>query len=149
MNAAKIRKRQMKLLRGFAKSAGYRADRKLPLEDVAPGLSIGGFAGGTRFVDKDDPKFEGGTEQSYDLCCLLSEQYIQPCYLRQSRNSIGGTMEEGDALQLTHEGISQVHELERSWIARAIDKQPFTFLLVIVAVAEALCAAAMAYWAWW
>ena len=149
MNAAEIQKRQMKLLRLLAKSARYRADQKLPLEDDAPGLPIAGFAGGTRFVDKDDPKFEGSTEQSYDLSCLMLAQYIQPCYLRQSRNSIGGIVEEGDALRLTHEGISQVHELERSWFARAVEKQPFTFLLVIVAVADALWTAALAYWTWW
>ena len=40
---------------------------KLSLSAIAPTLQIKGFVGGTKFVDKDNPVFEGGSDLAYIL----------------------------------------------------------------------------------
>jgi hypothetical protein len=81
MSVSVIRKRQMALLRRLTSRSGGRHDVKLPLSQVAPTLSIVRFAGGAKFVDKDNPKYEGGSDPSYDFNTLHEKELISIAYM--------------------------------------------------------------------
>ena len=61
MDSKQLEKRRLERLKNFLKTAEGRNDIKLSLSAIAPTLQIKGFVGGTKFVDKDNPVFEGGS----------------------------------------------------------------------------------------
>lgn len=106
------RKRQLTLLKSLAERAQWRSDIALPLTDVAPTLTLTHYSGGGKFVDKENPKYVGGSEFSYDLSMLFEQGSVKVHYLTSKQDNYGGVRYEDPALMLTPEGLAQVREFE-------------------------------------
>jgi hypothetical protein len=138
MSSSAIRKRQVVLLKRLAKQTGGRIDTKLALSEIAPTLDIGIYGGlhgdSYRFVDKTDRKFEGGSDLAYDYTALSDEGLIEITHLRYGTDSCGGPVSKDPALKGTHDGFEALADYEKAWLAKAIEKEPITFLKIIITV---------------
>jgi hypothetical protein len=138
MSVSAIRKRQMVLLKKLAQQVGWRNDMKVALAAIAPNLDLkvfGGPAGASyRLVDKDDPKPEGGSELGYDFGCLLTDGLISVTHLSYVHDSFGGTTNKDPAIKVTDVGFDVLSDYEKPWIAKAIEKEPITFLQIIMTI---------------
>jgi len=131
-------KRRMRLLKRLAAAAGCRHDVKTPLSEVAPTLDIKAYAGGSRFVDKTNPEYSGGSNLAYDFNSLREEGLIEMCHMTYRQGPSMGVHYEDPAVKLTLSGLEAVAEANKSWITKAIEKEPATFLQIIVAIIIAL-----------
>lgn len=138
----------MRLLRQLARIVEHRADFKIAMDQIGPAITTQAYMGGTKFVDVSEPRFEGGSATSYDLNCLAEMSYICPCHLSETRDSHGGVVYSDPGVRLTPQGLTHVRELERSWLSKAIDKQPMTAIQAVVGLVELAWALALAYWSW-
>jgi len=141
-----VEKRQLKLLRQLAREAQYRSDTRIPLDAISDELAIEHYGSGKRFIDRNAPRYEGGSEISYDLNHLVEQRMIKPDYLISDPDHRGGPKYEGEAIRVTPAGIAVVAELERSWLSKAIDKQPITFLQLAFGLFQVLWTAALTWW---
>ena len=141
-----------KLLKRIAKEVGFRADKTTVLDDFEPTITIRDFRRvlnpsnpeprDNRFADVDNPKRDGGSELSYRFNELHDAGLIEVYFSRgegeNSKQYIPG-------LRLTYEGVHWVREWQRSWLSKAIETQPITFLQVVVTVLLAIWTAYLAY----
>ena len=125
-------KRQMQLLGVLAEKARGRTDVKLALSDIAPELDIEAYVGGTKVVDRDNPQYDGGSDHAYDFNVLHEQQLIAMTSLRYERRSPGIQIPKDPGIAVTAEGFEAVRESKRSWLSRSIEKQPITFLQIVV-----------------
>jgi len=128
------KKRRMTLLRELAYKSKGRHDAKLPLSEIAPSIDIKAFVGGTKFVDLVSPVYEGGSDLAYDFNTLCEEKLIELTYLDYERDSMGGVVNKDPAVTVTMIGFESVEMAGKSWIKKAIEKQPITFLQIVVTV---------------
>ena len=133
--------RRHRLLQRLAKAAGSRHDVKLDLARLAPDLDIAHFHGGTKFVDKDAPVYEGGSDLAYDYSTLLEEGLIRTTHLRFERDKMGYEMPHEPAVQVTPEGLALVADLQKSWLRKGIEKEPMTFAGVVVTLVLSIVSA--------
>ncbi len=136
-----IKKRRRKLLRDLAAHADGRHDVKIPLSEVAPALDIKGFAGGQKFVDRDSPVYEGGSDIAYDFNTLREEGLIEQAYLVHERDRAAGVVYKNPGVKVTAAGLQALLEADKSWLTRAIEKGPMTFLQIMVTVLIAIVTA--------
>ncbi len=134
MTVKKVKKRQIKLLNELMKIANGRHDIKIPLSQVAPTLDIKFYSTGTKFVDKENPLYEGGSDLAYDFSTLLEEGLISRTYMDYKPDGMGGMIAKDDALKLTMDGLEMITDANKSWLTKAIEKQPMTFLQIIVTI---------------
>ena len=134
MSSPAIQKRQIALLRKLTERSGGRTDAMIPLAEVAPTITITAFAGGGRFTDKDNPKYEGGSDLSYDLNMLLDNCLVQVDHMTHKQDAEGGLVYEHPAIKVTPEGFYAIEEAGKWWLQKAIDKEPITFLQIIVTI---------------
>ncbi|MGD0276566.1 MAG: hypothetical protein ABSB79_11055 [Syntrophales bacterium] len=133
-----LKKRRLTLLKELACKAKGRHDFKLALSEVAPSLDLKGFAGGTKFVDSETPTYEGSSDLAYDFNTLHEEGFIQQTYLNYEQDSMGSVVRKNPAVRVTNNGFEAVVEASKSWLKRAIEQQPMTFLQIIVTVVIAI-----------
>ena len=138
MDAETLKKRRMRRLNDLATKSEGRHDAKLPLSEIATTLDITAFAGGFRFVDKDNSVYEGGSDQAYDFTTLYEEGLIEHTYLHHERDSLGGVTNKNPAVMVTPAGFQAVSDARKSWLTRSIEKQPMTFVQIIVTIIIAL-----------
>ena len=131
----------MKLLGELAARANGRHDVRISLSEVAPTLDFIGFAGGQRFVDKSHPVYEGGSDLAYDFNTLREEGLIEQTYLNYERTSNGSVAYKNPGVKVTAMGLDALAEVNKSWLRRAIEKEPMTFLQIVVTVAIAIVTA--------
>ncbi len=129
-----LKRRRLKLLKELARKARGRHDSKILLSEIAPVLDVKAYVGGIKFVDPENPVYEGGSDFIYDLNTLLEEGYIKQTYLDHERDSVGGVIYKNPAIMVTMEGIEAVVEADKSWFRKAIERQPMTFLQIIVTI---------------
>src|SRR5687768_8692994 len=113
--------RRLSLLSRIARCANGRRYKSVPLSDVgyvnphftpSPGTVMGALNG-------DD------SDMAYDLETLEADEFINIMY----------TVSEGSpTVMITPAGIEAVLEHEKTWWQKAIDKQPMTFLQVLLAL---------------
>ena len=133
--------RRYRLLQRLAREASGRHDAKLDLAKLAPDLDIAHFHGGTKFVDRDNPVYEGGSDLAYDYSALLEEGLIRTTYLRFERDKMGYEVPHEPAVQITPEGLGLVADLQKSWLRKGIEKEPMTFAGVIVTLVISIVSA--------
>ncbi len=131
--------RRMSLLEDFATRAAGRHDTKLPLDEIAPSVDFQYFTGGVKVVDKESPSFEGGSNLAYDLNLLLEDKLIEIAYLTFDRSQLGTPIPRGPAIRVTRFGFETLSEHRRSWISKAIEKQPITFLQILATIIISAC----------
>jgi hypothetical protein len=134
MSSSAIRKRQMQLLTRLANLSKGRTDSMVAIEELAPTLKLIHYRGGLKFVDKADPKYEGGSELAYDYNSLKEEDLIRIDYLTHKRDSYGGAVYEDPAVKVTAKGFETVEDAEKWWIQKAIEKEPITFLQIVITI---------------
>jgi hypothetical protein len=149
MSAPAIRKRQITLLRNLASQTKGRYDAKLPLSQIASTLDIKSFAvGGTesrlptsvyRFVDKESPQFEGGSDLAYDFNALFEEGFIEPTHMTFGQDASGGLTRSNPAIKITSIGFDVVAEANKRWMQKASNREIVIFgITVITAIAAGI-----------
>jgi hypothetical protein len=133
-----MKKRRLTLLKKLACKAKGRHDFKLSLSEVAPSLDVNVFVGGSKFVDSENPTYEGGSDLAYDFNTLQEEGFIQQTYLNYEQDSMGSVVHKNPAVKVTINGFEAVDEASKSWLKRAIEQQPMTFLQIVVTVVIAI-----------
>ncbi len=129
----------MEVLRGFVEKSEGRYDAKFALSEVAPGLKPVSSLSGLRFIDIDNSVREGGgSDLAYDFDVLYQEGLIEPIHLDHKQSSGGGMIYSNPGIKVTPAGFEAVSEGQKTWLAKSIDKQPITFLQVIVTIVLAL-----------
>jgi len=111
------------------------------LSEVAPMLDIKRFVGGQKFVDRDNPVYEGGSDTAYDFNTLREEGLIEQAYLEHESDKAGGIVYKNPGVKVTPAGLDALREADKSWLARAIEKEPITFLQIIVTLVIAIMTA--------
>ncbi len=138
MTPEELKSRRMELLKAIVARAKGRADAKLPLSEIAPDLDIKVYAGGARFVDQSAPVYEGGNDQAYDFNTLRAEGLIEQTYMKYEQDRAGAAVPKIPAVRVTLEGLGEVAEANKSWLKKAIEQQPMTFVQIVVTVVIAL-----------
>lgn len=138
MNVDKVKKRRLVLLGKLMKLARGRHDVTMPLSQIAPTLNIVIYNTGARFVDKENPLYEGGSDLSYDFTTLLQERLIKWEYIDHESDGMGGFKSSNPGVKLTLDGLEVSEDYNKSWLTHAIEKQPMTFLQIIVTLVIAL-----------
>ena len=133
VDARKLKKRRMRILDDLATKSKGRHDVKLPLSEIAPTLDVAGLTDGAKFVDKDNPVYEGGSDQAYDFSTLHEEGLIKHTYL-DCETTHGKTVYKNPAVKVTPSGLQAVSDARKSWLARGIEKQPMTFVHIIATI---------------
>jgi len=141
MMSKAFKKRRLDLLRNLALMANCRHDVQLPLAQIAPSLDVKGFWGGPRFVDKENPCYRGGSDLAYDYNTLQEEGLIKQTYLDYDRDNCGGVIYKNPGIMVTPKGFDVLEDASRSWLNRAIEKQPMTLLQIIVTLIIAILTA--------
>ena len=134
MSVNNVKKRRIKLLNKLMKLANGRHDVKVPLSQIAPTLSINFYNTGTKFTDKENPLYEGGSDLAYDFSTLLEEGLISHTYMEYKPDGRGGFISKDSALKVTMTGLEMLTDVNKSWLRRAIEKQPMTFLQIIITI---------------
>jgi hypothetical protein len=135
MRTESPKQRRMSLLKKLAAQTGGRHDLKVPLSDIAPSLDIGYFKGGQRFVDREKPVYDGGSDTAFDFNTLAEDEFIEPAYMRYERDPTNGQQIAKDpAVRVTPLGFQAVEQAGKSLIRRAIEQQPGSVLQVIGAI---------------
>ena len=132
MDGDKIKRRRLQRLAELVEASRGRHDTELALSEVAPGLSVKHFLGGIKFVDLDNPVYEGGSDQAYDYSMLLEEGLIEVTYLDEHADGRGGRVRSNPGVRVTPPGFDTVTDIRKSWLKRAIEKQPMTFVSIVV-----------------
>ena len=125
-----------KLLRDLAKKAGNRTDVVVPVSE---------FTTETEARDESNPQHESHSETTYESRDLADRGLIILCGLSTSQDVSGFPIQDGHGLKITRAGVDLAEELRKTWLRRAIDKQPITFLLVVFGVAEVVAGFYLAY----
>ncbi len=123
-------KRRMLLLKDIATRARGRHDIALPLAEVAPSL----VDRSGRFWDKKSPDVRPDSDLAYDFNTLLENELIELTHLTYEHGSAGEAVGKNPAVRITPRAVEVVAEFNKSWLRKAIDKQPMTFLQVIVTI---------------
>lgn len=148
MSATKAYKRHKTLLKRVAKLAEYRRDAKVSLSDVNKNVTTTHSIDGRKFTVVHHSTHQFSSKIAYDLDEILNAGDSELTYLNHEKDSGGSVVYKGDAVRLTAMGLERVRLLEQSWLSRAIDKQPMTFVQVLIAVVQVLYTLALAYWTW-
>lgn len=138
MNSDLLKKRRMQLLNILVEKTNGRQDIKLELSGIAPTLDIEGFSDGSKFVDKDTRVYEGGSDLAYDYNILYEEDLIKITYLNYETDERGLPINLNPAIKVTPTGFEVVSDAGKSWLLKSIDKQPMTFLQIILTIIIAL-----------
>jgi hypothetical protein len=117
----------MNLLRELASKAQYRTDFKIPLKDLGPSLSWNG----EKYIDQTNPT----SELAYDLNSILAAGWVEKGDMKGDTVTMFTAF---DAVTVTENGLRAVADADRSWLSKAIDKQPITFLQVVINVVIAV-----------
>lgn len=143
------KRRQLTLLASLVDAAKGRTDIDLRLSEHLPTIGVQHYAGGIRFVDKDDPQFEAGSDLAYDLNTLKEQGLIAPASVSDgkqvTRDSRGHIPQEWIAVRVSPDGIEAIVEHRKSWIRKAIDKQPIN----AVQFAWGVALVAASFVSWW
>jgi hypothetical protein len=139
MTIENVQKRRAQILRQLAEKARWRHDIKIPLSEVAPSLDFCSFAGGTKFVDKTNVTYEGGSDLAYDFNSLNEEGLIEKDHLNFEQDGYGDLIRKNPAVKVTAQGLEAVAESNKSWLRKAIDKQPITFLQIVITILFGIC----------
>jgi len=136
MSAEALRKRRIAQLKKLAAKAAGRDDVKIPLSEVPPTLDLGVYAfrraSRYRFLDKDNPKPERGSDLPYELNTLMEGGYIEPTHMHYGQDACGGVVPNIPAIKMTPAGFDALAEFQKSWIKQGTEKQPITFLQIII-----------------
>lgn len=139
MTAKDHEKRRMRLLADLARQAKGRHDVKLSLSEVAPSLEMEGRNENTTFVEAENADHRGRQDLSFDLTTLCEDGLLEGTFLED-----GPVMSDFDlgpkepAITVTRAGLRAVEEFHKSWLAKAIEKQPMTFLHVVATIVIAV-----------
>jgi hypothetical protein len=120
----------MLLLKDLANRARGRYDVDLPLSEVAPSL----VDRSGRFWDKKNPDVRPDSDLAYDFNTLLEDDLIKLTHLTYEHGRAGEAVGKNPAVRITPPGLDAVAEFNKSWLRKAIEKQPVTFLQVIVTI---------------
>lgn len=137
-----VYKRQMRLLCELAKTSEYVVDKAVSLKTlvgavrIQPRMVAGSVNSPARFLsDPDNESSEKGRYRTTDLIALADAGYVKPHQRSDDPCAV-----------VTTAGIAKVTDFERSWLSKAIDKQPMTFLQVLLTVFLLLCDLGLAIW---
>ena len=122
--------------------ASHRQDRLVLISDIDPAI-VREF----RYRDIDNkPKIE--SDSAYDLETLRNLSCLRYDYrdLSQHQNA-GQVIGSVPGVKLTPDGAERLREWERPWWKTAIDKQPMTFVNILIALFSAAMAALAAWFA--
>src|SRR4051812_38548958 len=87
-----------------------------------------------RFGDKDSPKFEGGSESADDFNTLLEDGCIEATHTTYGQDASGGKTRSNPAVKIIPDGFVAVAGANKWWIQTAIDKEPITFLQIVITI---------------
>ena len=132
MTSKNLKKRRLKILRKIGRAAKGRHDVKVLLSGLEPSLDLKGFYKGRKFVDKDNPVFEEGSSVAYDFNTLKEEGLIEEHYMSQVVNAYGQCIPQDAAVKVTQMGFEALVEARKTWLTKSIEKQPITFLNILV-----------------
>jgi len=134
MSVHVIRRRQIELLARLSEAAHHRDDVPLTLEEFAPSLEL--TIDETKFIDRGNRK-SPSSDLAYDLTRLLHEGAIEATILDVELDVLGDLVLK-PAVRVTAAGLATIAEETKSWLTKAIDKQPITFVQIIVTVVLAI-----------
>jgi hypothetical protein len=134
MDARAHEKRRMQLLKRLAKLAKGRHDAPIPISEISDSLTTKGFSGGWRFVDLQNPSYEGGSEAAYDFNTLKEDKLIEMAHIGGTLNGYGSYENQTPCAKVTLLGFDTISESDKSWLTKAIDKQPMTFVQILITV---------------
>jgi len=75
---------------------------------------------------------------AYDFNTLCEEGLIKRTCLDYEQDGAGGVVYKNPAVTVTIKGFEAVAEASKSWLNKAIEQQPMTFLQIVVTVMIAL-----------
>lgn len=135
-----VYRRQMRLLRDLANRTRYRAGYFVAMQEFAPDTEFSEETG--HLLDGDSPF----TDVTYDLNYLIQSGLVE---LRlpgaNRRGELAVIAPSGVSVSLTLGGIDKVTEYGKPLVLRLIEKQPMTFLQVVLVVLTAVMTA-FNYW---
>ena len=142
-NANGIRKRQMVRLAGIARSVEYRTDKGKPFDTIAPGLAVdnGKFSTSSAAAADD--------EAAYDFTSLAGAGLIRWYMVNNHANGQAVSTASRLDMHVTPEGLQSVAEFERPWLAKAIEKEPITFIQVVIGLVQIVWTVALVVWTVW
>jgi hypothetical protein len=63
---------------------------------------------------------------------------IQPTHLKYGQDVDGGIIPQDPAILVNPDGFDVIEDYERSWLSKAIEKEPITFLQVVLTILVAI-----------
>lgn len=123
MSSTAAHKRQMKLLRQIAKKAQYRTDFMVPLESEYPAVNAARLG----LTDQND---KNANRLAYDFDTMCRLDLIEYRHDRTERSDYGSVRALSYGAHITDAGLEAVRQMERSWLAKAVERQPWTALNV-------------------
>ncbi len=118
-----VQKRRVAVLCDIAKRARYKHGVSVDVSDLGVEAVMG-----CRQIE-----FDGPADVAYDLNTLVEEQLLKPEALVTNRDEQGWPTSLGPPrASVTALGIERVLDAEKSLLRRAWEKQPATFLSIIV-----------------
>jgi hypothetical protein len=128
------------LLRKLAKAGNYWTDVKLKLTDLEPFLVILSFGSDRKFADTADPCNNTTSELAYHYNALRELNQIEVKDGQIDRECRCGFMKPDSTVVMTQNGLNRIADADKSWLQKSIEKQPITWLQVIVTVVLAVIA---------
>ena len=122
----------MRLLRSFSKSVNGRHDVKLSFEKVAPALVVQHYMDGPKLHPKAGSTRKADENLSYDINVLLEDRLIEFTHMKYVNKASFAATGVDPALTVTRKGLSEAATFSKSWLRKSIDKQPITFINILV-----------------
>jgi len=130
----------MQILVNLAAKANWRHDAKILLQEVEPTLQVAAACiGRNEFVDLETN--EATSDIAYEFNELCENGLIKPEKLYAegvTPNILNETPKFTGAVSVTRKGFDAVTDWQRPWLAKAIEKQPMTFVQIVVTVMLAI-----------
>lgn len=132
--------RRMKLLERIASLAEGRHDIKVNLMSIDLNATLVTNPDQSLTFGDNGYKFKSSTygELAYDLNNLLSDGNIEIRFTGPGEEYSPSKLINSNSVFITKTGLDKLAEYQRSWLSKSIEKQPITFLQIIVTVGLAI-----------
>lgn len=138
MDSRRVHNRQMAALSHVARLGCYRTDTLVGLRAIDPALVE--EYGATESIARLKEYAPGErSEMLYDLQELQGLGLLEFDWLDvEGVDEYGQHFGADPAVGVTFAGLAKLQDWDRSWLARAIDKQPMTFVTALLATVTAI-----------
>jgi hypothetical protein len=134
MTAGIVYKRRMALLKRMSGKAHGKSMHKVALTEITSDLLVDPAS----FAGRGIPKLKEDSDTAHDVNRLIDAGLVEIAHFGNERMVSSVAVIESPAFLVTEEGSRAVRDMGKSWWSKAIDKQPITFLQVLLTVLQIL-----------